>query len=145
MATYSDLKNTQLPSLGEMVARMKMKRAANAKNPGARPEDADGRQQQVMIEGEASIQAQPVSGPGVTGSVGTPQIIPRRQATLGGVGAPQILPRQPDATVAPISGVAQGGQMNPQAAMDPRAAQLRALMGQGLTFQQAMQRIQQGG
>jgi hypothetical protein len=35
--------------------------------------------------------------------------------------------------------------MNPQAAMDPRAARLRAMMGQGMSFEQAMRRIQQGG
>lgn len=50
-------------------------------------------------------------------------------------------------TIQVPGGQAAGGQgpVDPQANMDPRAAQLRALMSQGLTFEQAMRRVQAGG
>lgn len=139
-------------SLGELFRRAKAQREARqaaeaSKNPGAAPVDAQGGQQQVSIPGEAPIQAQPVAQGG--GPVGVQ------------IGQPRIVSQEPAATqtmrlspmTIPVQAQRQPQPVNPQASMDPRAAQLRALMAQyqqsGMSqeqaFRAAMQRVQAGG
>jgi predicted component of type VI protein secretion system len=121
MANYREM-TQQMPSLADIAARLQLKRRGNRGNPGEVPADAVGGPVSVSIPGESPIQAQPV-----TGGMGSPaQPLPQQAAQ------PQMAPGGPQ-------------QMNPQAAMDPRAARLRAMMGQGMSFEQAMRRIQQGG
>ena len=136
----------QTPSLAEMAARMRAKKRqeemiAQMRN-GAAPADARGVQQTVSLPGEAPIQAQPVSGPRTIVSVGDPRIVPMDQQPGGmrvTVGDPRIVPMDQMAQQP-----AQPTPINPQASMDPRAARLRALMGQGMSFEQAMRAMQQG-
>lgn len=154
---------TQMPSLAEMFTRMRAKKEQEkAANPGAAPVDAQGGQQQVSLPGEAPIQAQPVSGPPqrVGVAVGQPQIQQRANVTMG---EPQrmittepmrvqVPAQQPGQQITQQPGQQPGMQaqrpqqpgMDPQASMDPRAARFRALMSQGMTFNEAMRAMQQG-
>lgn len=118
MANYRDLASQKIPSLAEMIAAMKAKRTRGPQP----PPDAAGDPVNVYLGGEAPIQAQPVSG-GPTIEVGTPQIAPRVT-----VGRPVR-----SMTTAPVN------------IPDPRNAQLRQLMASGMTFEQAIRRIQAGG
>lgn len=145
MPNYNDISGQQMPSLAEMVARMRAKRAANAaRNPGERPNDRIGRQQQVSIEGEAPIQAQQVR-PGAQGGVGV---------EIGPVSQVQEQPMRLPGITVPI-----GGQRAPQMSQpvaqgqDPRNAMLQKLMAEnksrGMTQQQAFEdafrRVAAGG
>lgn len=74
MPNYSDLANQQMPSLADLVARLREQKAMRdaRSNPGARPGDARGGQANVAIEGEDPIRAQPVNGQQLGVSVGRP-------------------------------------------------------------------------
>ena len=127
MPNYNDLASQQMPSLADLVARMRAKKAQErAANPGARPEDRAGRQQSVQIEGEAPVQAQPVA--------------PQAGGVNVGVG-----PVTRSATLPPMQFQVSGQPPQQAAGPDPRAAALKQLMSQGLSFEQAMRRIQAGG
>jgi hypothetical protein len=133
---YNDIANAEDLSLAAILERVRrkrdMQRAAQAqRNPGTAPVDAQGLPASVWLPGEAPVQAQPVSGPptGLGVRMGEPIV--------------QMDPMRIPVGRAPQQATSQ--QPNPQAAMDPRAARLRALLGQGLSFEQAMRRIQAGG
>lgn len=122
MATYYDLANQRMPMLGDLVSGIRARREKERHDlPGARPADATGGPVSVSIDGESPFQAQPVSG-GPTVEVGTPQIGPRVS-----VGNP-VMSMTTDPVRIP----------------DPRAAQVRQLMAQGLSYEQAMNQIRGG-
>lgn len=147
----------QLPSLMDMVNAIKAKKCdcenetdperrkacecdeelAPDGNPGARPPDAAGSQRSVSVPGEEPIQAQPVAGPapqygGYNVTIGQPQIRRPPQYNVS-VGDPRI--QQPPRVSVGQPTIAPGQQ-------DPRAAQVRQLMAQGMSYEQAMRRVQ---
>jgi hypothetical protein len=135
MPNYYTMANAQLPNMGEIAARMKAKRAARKGSAGDTPADATGEQRSVMLPGEAPIQAQGVSGQQPVGvTIGAPQM---QQAPSQSY---QMQPMQFQ-----VRGQPQQQPINAQANMDPRAARVRALMSQGLSYEQAMQKVQAGG
>ena len=132
MANYNDhvLARQQMPSLADLVTRLRAKRQAErAANPGDRPEDRMGGQQQVAIEGEAPIQAQPVRSQG-QGRVGV---------EIGPVTMQQQQPMRLPGISVPIGG--QRAAPAASAQPDPRNAMLKQYMAEnrakGMTDQQA--------
>lgn len=152
MPTYNESVNN-MPSLADMIARMKANRAARQqqRNPGERPPDAMGRQAQVGIEGEAPIQAQPVGQ-----RQGLQQLAePQYNVGVGPVTQTATLPpmRFQVQGQPPAQTQAQPGMPGPQAMaqqnqgaqQDPRNMKLRQLMSQGMPFEEAMRMVQAGG
>ena len=117
MATYRDLANKQMPSLADIIASLRQGRSKREqrRNPGDVPGDASGSPVNVSLPGEEPIRAQPVDP--------------------GGAGM-----QQPQQYAEPAPPPSSADQLS-----DPRGPMLRALMQQGLTYEQAMQRIAQGG
>lgn len=142
MPGYNDLADTSGMSLAEIVAKARARRQMErARNPGARPGDRMGAQQQVSIEGDAPIQAQPVrpQGQGRVGvEIGPVTVAPQQPMQLPGVRVPVDASRM------------RGGQA---AAPDPRNAMLKQLMAENMArgmsqqqaFAEAFRKVQASG
>lgn len=142
MPNYYDLANTKMPSLAEMVQRLRQRKAAQeaAKRqaggpiPGGNPApDAAGGPMSVQLPGEGPIQAQPVGAP-------LSSVAPRRGGMTMTPGTPSVRPVPRQVTLPP-----QQIQISGQPpAQDPRNAKLRELMAQGMSFRDAMMAVQGG-
>lgn len=140
MPAYRDLQQQRrgMPSLADLIAAIRAKREGGLR--GERPDDATGGPVAVTMPDGEAIRAQPVSGQGASVTVGQPQIAP--QVSMG---MPQRQMTMPPMMMQAGGGGAPPAMASGPGAMDPRAARIRALMSQGMSYRDAMMRVQQGG